>query len=538
MTSIPSQSLKQYLESTYNYQIVGLIDLDWLASQPRNTLYKLFTQWHKPVFESSERIVFYSRNSISVDMLTHIQKCASMVDISNFFILICNSNVNSEDLEFVKKQYSTDCTVFSVLPLNFLDSADAEPVVPNPTINLPETFCFNPWTNLEISSQGEFRPCCVFKESIKDSTGRAYNINTDTLDKVYNSDYLKNLRQQFLDGQRPSECFYCWYQESLTKESNRIRYARVVGLDGHCQNIEKPSIENVLTLDIKLGNLCNFKCRICFPFHSSKFAEEQVRHFNSTINLKELNSKGQWAQNPKIWEMFNALGHQVVNIDFYGGEPFLIKQQEIFLDYLISNNHANRVRLHYNTNGSVYPTHLFEKWKLFKHVDIAFSIDNIDTRFEFERGGEWAQVQNNLDQFLQNRLPNMTLSVYATVNAQNVYYLDQLVAWYETKEFDNLFFNMLEEPVFLRITTMNQELTDMVVAKLSQIDSTKVSKYKIDHILESLKNTDCSKNCTDQMADYMLKLDHIRDQKFESTHPEVAQIVYKKNTNIRVDQLR
>lgn len=84
---------------------------------------------------------------------------------------------------------------------------------------------------------------------------------------------------------------------------------------------------------------------------------------------------------------------------------------------------------------------------------------------------------------------------------------------------------------------MNQELTDMVVAKLSQIDSTKVSKYKIDHILESLKNTDCSKNCTDQMADYMLKLDHIRDQKFESTHPEVAQIVYKKNTNIRVDQL-
>jgi organic radical activating enzyme len=300
-----------------------------------------------------------------------------------------------------------------------------------------------------------------------------------------------------------------------------------LGINAQCLNIEQNSIENLISLDIKLGNLCNFKCRICGPDSSSKIAEEQVKHFESTINLKQINLKGQWADNPQIWKMFEQVGNQLINIDFYGGEPFLVKQHEIFLNYLIEHGYAKKIRLHYNSNGSIYPTHLIEKWKLFREVDISFSIDNIGQRFELERGGNWDQVENNLNNFLKYKLSNMVLNIFTTINVQNIYYLDELINWVETKYFNALHFNMLENPPYFKINAMGTDLTKLVVDKLTQISPDRLKKYSIYSIIESLKLSNNSENLIDKLAEHMLKLDNIRNQKFIQTHPEIAQIIYK-----------
>lgn len=525
MISIPSTDLESYLKSNFNYQIVGLVDLDHLAGQPRNTLYKLFRQWYKPAFDSNERIVLYSKKNISLELLTHIQKCASMIDISNFFILICNSQIDHKNLELVRTQYSFDDCIFSTHDVSFTDNVAQ--VVENSLITLPPSFCFSPWAHLEISPLGQFKPCCVYKESITDSHGRAYNINHNSIEEVYNSDYLKNLRQEFLSGIKPAGCDHCWYKEQHEGNSNRTWFKTHLGIEAECLNIEQDSLTNLKSLDIKLGNLCNFKCRICSAGSSSRIAEEKIKHFGSTFDLKNLNQQGQWAENEQIWKMFEVLGGQLINIDFYGGEPFLIKQQEKFLDYLIANDYAKNIRLHYNSNGSIYPAQLFDKWKLFRQVDIAFSIDNVGPRFELERGGNWGAVEQNLDKFLQSKLPNMILSIFATVSVQNVYYLDQLISWVESRDFNDVVWNLLQEPKFLSITAMNQELTSMVINRLNQIDSTTLQKYKMLPIIELLKQNNDSSNLIDQLADYMLKLDNIRNQKFNETHAEIANIIYK-----------
>jgi MoaA/NifB/PqqE/SkfB family radical SAM enzyme len=411
------------------------------------------------------------------------------------------------------------------LDVNFIDAPTN--VVINDAITLPKTFCFSPWAHLEISSQGEFKPCCVYKESITDSNGIAYNINNINIEEVYNSDYLNNLRKDFLAGSKPGGCENCWYKEQQGGESNRTWTKKHLGIEAECLNIEQDSITNLISLDIKLGNLCNFKCRICNANSSSKIAEEQIKHFGSMLDLKTLNRQGQWIENKQIWKMFNVLGNQLINIDFYGGEPFLNKQQEIFLDYLIYNDYAKKIRLHYNSNGSVYPEHLFDKWKLFKQVDIAFSIDNIGQRFELERGGSWTQVEQNLDKFLSSKPSNMIVSIFATVNVQNIYYLDQLIEWVEPRNFNALVWNMLQHPNYLSITSMNQELTTKVINKLNQIDQKKLLTYNILPIIELLKQNKCSLNSVDQLAEYMLKLDNIRQQKFNQTHSEIASIIYK-----------
>jgi len=531
MTLISSNNLESYLTANFNYQIVGLVDLDQLVGQSRNTLYKLFRQWHKPVFESNERIVLYSRKNISLDLLTHIQKCASFVDISNSFILICNSHIDHNSLDLIRTEYSSNDYVFSTHNINFTDLG--EYTIKNPLITLPSAFCFSPWAHLEISAVGEFKPCCVYKESVTDSHGHAYNINHNSIEEVYNSDYLKNLRQEFLSGSTPSGCQHCWYKEQHEGNSNRTWFRTQLGIEAECLNIEQDSLTNLKSLDIKLGNLCNFKCRICTAGSSSRIAEEQIKYFKSTsgdftsVDLKSLNQRGQWAENENIWKMFKILGSQLINIDFYGGEPFLIKQHEKFLDYLIINDYAKNIRLHYNSNGSVYPTQLFDKWKLFRQVDIAFSIDNTGKRFELERGGEWVKIEKNLDNFLASKLPNMILSIFATVSVLNVYYLDRLISWVESRNFNALIWNLLETPDYLSITAMNQQLTSLIIDRLNQIDLETLQKYKVLPIIELLNQNNNSSNLIDELADYMLKLDNIRNQKFNETHAEIANIIYK-----------
>ena len=527
MTSIASAELQKYLETQHNYHVIGVVDLDQLLGQPRNTLYRLFQQWYKSEFAHHERIVLYSRQKISLELLTHIQKCASLIDISNFFILICSPQIDYTDLELVRSQYLHDDCVLSTHIISFTDVVPH--IVENHLITLPTTFCFSPWAQMEISSCGEFKPCCVYKESITISQGQKYNINTASIQEVYNSDYLKQLRQQFLSGVMPSGCDHCWYKEQHDGNSNRMWFKTHLGVEAECLHIEQDSLANLKSLDIKLGNLCNFKCRICNAENSSRIAEEQIKHFGSSFDLKNLNQQGQWAENEQVWKMFEVLGDQLVNIDFYGGEPFLIKQHEKFLDYLISNNHAKHIRLHYNSNGSIYPAHLFDKWKLFQQVDIAFSIDNIGTKFELERGGNWIEVEQNLDRFLASKLPNMILSIFATVSVQNVYYLDQLICWVESRNFNALNWNLLQNPKFLSITAMNQELTTAVIDQLSRIDLTTLQKYNVFSIIELLKQNNNSSNLIDKLAEYMLKLDNIRNQKFNETHAEIAKIIYKGN---------
>jgi hypothetical protein len=164
---------------------------------------------------------------------------------------------------------------------------------------------------------------------------------------------------------------------------------------------------------------------------------------------------------------------------------------------------------------------------LFRQVDIAFSIDNIGSRFELERGGDWQQVNQNLDKFLQSKLSNMVLSVFTTISVQNVYYLDPLISWYETKNFNSLIWNLLEDPNYLSILSMGQELTSLVLNQLNQIDQSRLEKYNLQSVISLLQQQEHSSNLIDELANYMLKLDKIRNQKFSNTHTEVVKIIYK-----------
>jgi organic radical activating enzyme len=244
------------------------------------------------------------------------------------------------------------------------------------------------------------------------------------------------------------------------------------------------------------------------------------------INIHQINKKSNWASQENFWKDLEKIASNLVNVDFYGGEPFYIKAHSKFLKYLIDNNLSNDIRIHYNTNGSIFPEYLLDLWKTFQEVDVQFSIDDIEERFELQRdGGNWLETLDVLDKFQKIDSVNIKYGVFSTVSLLNVYYLPELINWYETRQFNSLHFNVLVEPKFLSIDYISFEFAQKTIKKLQSLPNEVYNKHNIDSIVGRLQTAKFSNQMTEKFTTYMRELDFKRKQDFAKAHPEVAKLM-------------
>jgi hypothetical protein len=171
------------------------------------------------------------------------------------------------------------------------------------------------------------------EEEILDDTGNKFDLNTASFAGIQNSQYMQDLRQQFLDQKQPQTCRKCWREERAGRTSKRM----------HTLNRLKHMIPTqpwtadarpLMFLDLKLGNICNLKCRICGSWSSSTFAAEELNFVadKKSSHHYHMLKKGAWPkENPRFWSEINHIVDQILYIEFTGGEPFMI--QEHFADW-------------------------------------------------------------------------------------------------------------------------------------------------------------------------------------------------------------
>jgi organic radical activating enzyme len=190
-------------------------------------------------------------------------------------------------------------------------------------------------------------------------------------------------------------------------------------------------------LDLKLGNICNLKCRICGSWSSSQFATEEInqlpREQQKSSHAYQMLRAGAWPrENAQFWQQIDSVLTDIRYIEFTGGEPFMIDEHFDMLQGIIDRGIAHQVEIHYNTNGTQYPARGEAIWRHFKTVEIAFSIDDVGERFEYQRtNADWAVVLDNITsfQYLKTQMPNLQLQCCSTVNVFNVRYIDELAQW-------------------------------------------------------------------------------------------------------------
>jgi hypothetical protein len=236
---------------------------------------------------------------------------------------------------------------------------------------------------------------------------------------------------------------------------------------------------------------------------------------------------GAWPrENTQFWQQIDSVLTDIRYIEFTGGEPFMIDEHFDMLQGIVDRGIAHQVEIHYNTNGTQYPTRGEAIWRHFKTVEIAFSIDDLGARFEYQRtNADWAVVLDNITsfQYLKTQMPNLQLQCCSTVNVFNVRYINELAHWVALQKFDFVYWNMMHDAWYFSIATLPDTAKAAITEHLRSAHVPSEYRAEFDRIVDFM-NTGAS---TDG---FMLRmkiadLDRKRNQNLRVIEPELADLI-------------
>jgi len=289
-----------------------------------------------------------------------------------------------------------------------------------------KTFCVYPWIELMINTSGTFDYCCLANPSqLKDKNNNQLKINKDSLKDVWNSDAMKDIRKNMIEGNKIKSCNLCYLQEDSGRKSYRqlhnSEWEHLLGSKKIEQIVDK-SIENNLDvdtppvyLDLRMGNTCNLKCRMCNPFNSSLITKEHFKLFDKSktyanIFKKNFGSNPEWLNeqayrdqfnDKKIWKEIYEVLPTLEKLYLTGGEPTLIKNNIKVLEKLIELNKQNNTKIFLNTNCTYSGKNFLELLSKFKEMDINPSIDGVGEVNNYIRGSKkWENIYQNCKNIL------------------------------------------------------------------------------------------------------------------------------------------
>jgi len=341
----------------------------------------------------------------------------------------------------------------------------------------------HPFTGLATREDGAVKVCC-----------RSHPIGfiqDQTLEEIWNNDTMKRIRRQILEGERPPECAPCFNLEDQGVESLRQRHingvipeARINLYPNALRNLREDFTMpfDIPTMEIKLNNLCNLKCRMCHPMDSTSWNDwEQVEDFYkkegnfivqkiNDLNLKNKPFLDSFVDTDNWWKSFEKLLPHFRRVEFAGGEPLMDPTHYKILDMLAPYGH--QIEIKYATNlttlGKSNRT-VWQYWPKFKSVSVNVSIDGIGRSYEYIRGNaNWAELVNNIRQI--QTIPNINRIVGAVaVQVSNIMILDKMVETF-LNDLEIVFYtNMVNYPTVLSPQVIPTDLKKLATEKLYNV---------------------------------------------------------------------
>ena len=302
----------------------------------------------------------------------------------------------------------------------------------------------HPFTGLATREDGAICVCC-----------RSHPIGfiqDAPLEYHWNGETMQRIRRQVLRGERPKECEPCFALEDQGVESLRMRHiagkipeARINlypdALSKMAHDFTMPF--EIPTMELKLNNLCNLKCRMCHPMDSTSWNDwDQVEEFyerdNNIMfhivnehNLKNKPFLDKFQDNPEWWASLEKNLPHFRRVEFAGGEPLMDPQHYRILDML--QPYAHQVEIKYATNLSMLgkgERTVWNYWPKFKSVAVNVSIDGMGDTYEYIRGNaKWDTLIDNIKQI--QKMSNISRIVGAvTVQVSNALQLADMIEYF------------------------------------------------------------------------------------------------------------
>ena len=406
----------------------------------------------------------------------------------------------------------------------------------------------HPFTGLATREDGAVKVCC-----------RSHPIGfiqDNTLEDIWNNDTMQRIRRQVLNGERPAECAPCFSLEDQGVESLRQRHINGVIPEARIKLYPNTPLQEVMpfefpTMEIKMNNLCNLKCRMCNPMDSTSWNDwsEVEGHYKKEdnflvqkiidLNLQNKPFLDSFVDTPNWWESFEKLLPYFRRVEFAGGEPLMDPTHYKILDMLAP--YGDNIEIKYATNltmlGKSNRT-VWQYWPKFKSVAVNVSIDGIGNSYEYIRGNAtWAELVNNIKQI--QTIPNVSRIVGAVaVQVSNILILDKMIEYFLNDIGIVFYTNMVNYPNVLSAQVLPNELKALAVTKLRAVRELvpefkhvkanpillRITLGQIDGVINYLNANDQSDKWS-ECIEFNRKLDKTRNQSFVDTTPEFKMYV-------------
>lgn len=312
---------------------------------------------------------------------------------------------------------------------------------------MSKTFCPLPWMHLGTHPHGGVTPCCISDmtagknraRDFNEDGDKFFNLNDHDISTHMNSDYYKQIRLEMLNDIEPKACERCYQEERKGIESKRQHESKVYPDFDSDYASRLTSEDGGIPLDLRfvelrLGNVCNVRCRTCNPASSSRWVKdykeivESLDFVNDGYSWLDHKHDFQWPEDENFYQdLFDCAPNMEV-LYINGGEPTLIKAHWKYLEMLVESGRSKNIILWYNINMTSIPDKAIPLWKEFKEARVCPSIDCLDTRNHFIRyPTKWLDVESNLDMLLKEEALNVRIT--QTVSAYNYMYLDEFLNW-------------------------------------------------------------------------------------------------------------
>lgn len=323
--------------------------------------------------------------------------------------------------------------------------------------------------------------------------------------EAWHSDQMKEIRRQMINAERPFACQNCFQQEDLGQTSYResmnqsfsVLYEDLIAKDAS----EAPDFKP-LSLDLRISNLCNLKCRMCAPW-SSRLLKKEWESFYPMKNVESASGLTQ-----QILDFLLQHSGAIQHLRLAGGEPFLIKELFVFLESLVKSGASSNIDLSINTNLTVFPENYKEIFKSFRNIVLAVSLDGFGPLNNYIRyPANWDEIVTNISSAFtfSREVKPLDIRIQTTVQIYNIFKLNELYRFLDS-EFALLpQLNFLNSPVHLSIQALPNSLKDKAARRLVEIEG----EYPFNKDVLSIRKFLYAKNEAHHFEDFWRWTEHL-----------------------------
>ena len=327
-------------------------------------------------------------------------------------------------------------------------------------------FCLMPFTQAYVDTEGKANLCCIAdwktlkhsKTSVKNEGG---------LHNIWTGKEYQDIRQRMLAGEKVPECKRCWRADASGGGSDRETYNRAPPRKNFKQKADWDidikygnTTGAPIAIDLRPGNFCNLKCRMCFPQSSSAIGDDCMEHeeINAIYKVWPPNGDFNWFEDENAFNEIVELLPNMYSIKIVGGEPLFMQGVIKLLRHCVNTGLSKNINLDITTNCTRQRGKVVNMLGEFKSLTLCISLDGVKTSHDYIRyPSNIKDVLKNYNEYIKlveekysNRIS--IVNILMTVQLYNIFEIADVIEYWNNIQRSNnnvkhgLTFNFVDNP--------------------------------------------------------------------------------------------